>query len=526
MSRFSTLTSISESPVVAGLLYTGSDDGLVHVSDDGGATWRQAARPPGVSERFFVNDVKADLHDPDTVYLAGDDHKIGDFSPHLFQSTDRGASWRSIASNLPDRHLVWRLVQDPVKPELLFVGTEFGIYFTVDGGGRWIELTGGAPTIPFRDLAIQTRENDLVGASFGRGFWILDDYTPLRHVDERALASEALLFPVRTARWYIERRTLGFETKASQGNAYFTAPNPPFGAIVTYYLADGYKSAGDRRRETEKERAEAGEDNPSPGWDALEEEAREEAPAIVLTVRDAAGEVVRRLEGPAGPGFHRVAWDLRYAPTDAQTPEFDPEFSFGRPAGPGTYSVGLAKRVGGELTDLGLSESFEVVDIAEGTLAGDDAASRAFRRELDEANRVADGIGNLLGATGERLAGLKAALLRSTTTELDGDVRALEQRLADLRRQLSGSEVKGDYNQPDRPSISDRIQTAFLGVGFSDYGPTPTHRRTLEIAQGQLASLRDALDRLINQDLAALEARAEAAGVPWSPGRGVPRWQP
>jgi photosystem II stability/assembly factor-like uncharacterized protein len=522
MSQFSTITSISQSPILDGLLYTGSDDGLVQVSDDGGATWRQAASPPGVSEHFFINDVKADLHDADTVYLAGDDHKLGDFSPYLFRSTDRGRSWHSIASDLPDRHLVWRLVQDHEKPELLFAGTELGIFFTLDGGGRWIQLTGGVPTISFRDLAIQTRENDLVGASFGRGFWILDDYSALRHVDEAALEREALLFPVRTARWYLERRPLGFGEKASQGNAFFTAPNPPFGAVVTYYLGDDYRTVEAARNEAEKERTEAGEDTPYPGWEALEQEAREEDPAIVLTVRDADGGIVRRLEGPATAGFHRVAWDLRYPTKAAHDPELDPELFAGAPAGAGTYTVSLAKRVGGELTDLGLSESFEVADVSSGTLPEDAGAARAFWAELEEMNRVSDGIDGLLTSTAERLAALKAILLRSTTLDLDADVRALERRLADLQLELRGSEVKADFNEPARPSILERIGTAYLGVRFSDYGPTPTHRRTLEIAKGQLVTLRDALAQLVDEDLPALETRAEEAGVPWSPGRGVP----
>jgi hypothetical protein len=156
-----------------------------------------------VPAEAFVNDLEADLHDADTVYVALDHHKQGDFSPYLLKSTDRGRSWVSIAGDLPERHLVWRLVQDHVKPELLFAGTEFGVFFTVDGGDRWVELTGGVPTIPFRDLVIQRRENDLVGATFGRGFYVLDDYTVLREVTEERLAEEATLFPIRPAWWYL-----------------------------------------------------------------------------------------------------------------------------------------------------------------------------------------------------------------------------------------------------------------------------------------------------------------------------------
>ena len=189
-------------------------------------------------ERAFVNDIKADLHDADTVYVALDNHKEGDFAPYLLKSTDRGATWSSIVGDLPDRHLIWRLVQDHEKPGLMFLGTEFGIFFTVDGGGNWVKLTGNAPNISFRDLVIQQREDDLVGASFGRSFWVFDDYSPLRGVSEESLENEAILFPVKKTWWYHQRRTLGRGGKASQGDAFYVAENPPFGATFTYYLRD------------------------------------------------------------------------------------------------------------------------------------------------------------------------------------------------------------------------------------------------------------------------------------------------
>ena len=155
-------------------------------------------------EFAFVNDIKADLHDVDTVYAVFDNHKQGDFAPYVFKSADRGRTWEFIGADLPDRHLVWRIIQDHENPGLLFVGTEFGVFCTVDAGERWIKLSGGAPTIPFRDLEIQRRENDLVGATFGRGFYVLDDYSPLRHVSEQALSeNEYLLFPVKKALLYV-----------------------------------------------------------------------------------------------------------------------------------------------------------------------------------------------------------------------------------------------------------------------------------------------------------------------------------
>ncbi len=171
------------------------------------------------------------------------------------------------------------------------------------------------PTISFRDLAIQKRENDLVGASFGRSFYVLDDYSPLRSLTAEKLASETMLFPVRDALWYVQRMPMGeFRTgsKASQGDEYFIADNPPFGAVITYYLPEPILTSKEQRREKEKEIEKQGGDTPYPGWDALAAERAEEDPAVVLTIRDSQGTVVRKLEGPAKAGFHRVAWDLRY----------------------------------------------------------------------------------------------------------------------------------------------------------------------------------------------------------------------
>ncbi|MFP3942129.1 MAG: WD40/YVTN/BNR-like repeat-containing protein, partial [Thermoanaerobaculia bacterium] len=227
MSNYANVTSLAESPHVEGLIYAGTDDGLVQVTEDGGETWRTVEKLPGVPEETFVNDIKADLHDPDTVYVALDNHKRGDFAPYLLESNDRGRTWHSIAGDLPERHIVWRLVQDHEEPDLLFAGTEFGVFFSRDGGGRWIELEGGVPQIAFRDLAIQKRENDLVGATFGRGFYVLDDYTPLRLASEELFEEEAALFPIRDAWWYVPRRPLGGGGKASQGDAFFLADNPP-----------------------------------------------------------------------------------------------------------------------------------------------------------------------------------------------------------------------------------------------------------------------------------------------------------
>ena len=262
MSQYNTITSLGESPFNEDLIDVGTDDGLIQITEDGGENWREleVGRLPGVPDTAFVNDIRADLHDENTVYIALDNHKFGDYKPYLLKSTNRGRNWKKISSNLEDRHLVWRIVQDHVNPDLLFTATEFGVFFTLDGGEKWVEMTGDAPTISFRDITIQRREDDLVAASFGRGIFIVDDISPLRGLTADSLDEEALLFPGRDALWYIEQHPLSFSEGGSQGHSYFRAENPEFGANFTYYLSEDIQSLKEARLEEEKPRIADGKD--------------------------------------------------------------------------------------------------------------------------------------------------------------------------------------------------------------------------------------------------------------------------
>ncbi|MGB5890873.1 MAG: glycosyl hydrolase, partial [Thermoanaerobaculia bacterium] len=387
---------------------------------------------------------------------------------------------------------------------------------------------GGVPNIPFRDLAIQKRENDLVGATFGRSFYVFDDYTPLRRVSEEMLEQQVELFPVRDAWWYIPRRPFGDDGPSDQGAAFFTAPNPPFGAVFTYYLKEELETQKQSRQKKEKEIAKEGGDTPFPGWDVLQAEEEEEKAEIVLTVRDEAGDVVRRIAGPAGSGFHRVAWDLHYPTTNAVT-SLEPAESWmpddGPLAPPGRYTVTLAQRVGGELSPLAEPQGFEVKRMREGTLPGSSPEETlAFTRELAEINRQVDGAGKILDQTAERLQLIKHALMKSTVNDalLDDEARALEQKVFELRGALRGNKRQEDIGEPMPHTIGRRLSAASIGTMLSTYGPTPTHRQTLAIAQEELEEVKQGLKQLLQVDLPAFEDQLEAAGVPWTPGRGVP----
>ncbi|MDT8449432.1 MAG: hypothetical protein RQ847_04590, partial [Wenzhouxiangellaceae bacterium] len=433
--------------------------------------------------------------------------------------------WTSIAGSLPDRHLVWRIVQDHVEPGLMFAATEFGIFATLDGGGRWTKMSGKLPTIAFRDLAIQRRENDLVGASFGRGFWVLDDYSVLREIDADVLEQSAALFSSRDAWWYIPRAVLGNNDRGSQGHAMYLAENPPFGAVFTYHLAEGFKTAEEKRREREKPLIEARDDVPFPGWEEVETERRQPDPAVLLIVRDADGNVVRRLQGPRGEGLHRVAWDLRLPAPNA----IGDTGGFGEPTGfmvaPGAYTVELTSRVDGQATTLAGPREFEVVRMREGALEGaEPAVTAAFWKRLGDMQRKVSAATQLIAEARTRLDGLGEALARSTAPagELDAELYAISQRLHEIAEQLQGKPSLEEFNQPQGPTIARRMFVAMIGTGRSTYGPTPTHEMSLDIAEREFTDVRAELNRLVEQRIPALEKALHDAGAPWTPGAPVP----
>ena len=530
MSSFNTIVNISESPLVPGLIYAGTDDGLIQVTEDGGQNWRSIDDLPGVPDRFFVNDIKADLHDPDTVYVVVDDHKNGDFSPYVLKSDNRGRSWESISSNLPDRHILWRIVQDHEKPELMFLGTEFGVFFTVDAGDTWTKLKGGSPNIPFRDLAIQTRENDLVGATFGRSFYVLDDYSPLRQVTADMLANDTVLFPVRTTRWYVPKRPFGCSEAGcvgSQGDGYYIAQNPPFGATFTYYLPNTVHSGKDARRETEKEREASNENVEFAPWDRILGELREDDPAIVFVVRDGDGNVVRQVAGPVEAGFQRVAWDLRYPAVDAWIPEEEREAQWIPSAGvlvaPGRFTVSMHKRVDGVLTDLGQSQSFDVVSIREPTLPGSTQEQRVvFENQVDEMRRATQGTIKTIDTIVTELVAAKEVLMSSTADpSLYEIANSIQQRVQVERDRLTDNETRAMFKDLDGMTVTARLSHARFRPQVSAYGPTPLQRESLRIARELFDDVNQQLSNLVDVEYAGLKVAMDAAGVPWSPGRGL-----
>ncbi len=527
-SPFGTIISLDESSLKEGLIYAGTDDGLIQVTEDGGQNWRKITKFSGVPDMTYVSDVLTSQHAEGTVYATFDAHKDGDFKPYVLKSVNHGKSWKSIAGNLPERGTVYTIVEDHENSNLLFVGTEFGAFFTVDGGTNWVQLKGGIPVIAVRDLEIQQRENDLVAGTFGRSFYVLDDYSPLRNINSATLKKEATLFSVKKTWMYMQDSPLGLRGKSMQGDSYYTAPNPPFGAIFTYYLKDEITNLKKKRQAAEKKGSTS-----YPGWDQLRREAREEAPEIILTVTDESGNVIRRITGPTTAGFHRVAWDLRFPPVEPVnlSPPTDYNAWRGEPLGqmavPGTYTVTLSNRVNGVETALGEPQKFETVALGTATLPAEDReALLAFQKKAASLQRAVLAASEAAGEIQNRINHIKQAILVAPKAEVEwkNAILKIENDLKDILIQLEGDPVIRAHSEPRQDSISDRIGYVVGTQWTSSSVPTQTSLDSYKIAAEEFAITLQSLRTLAEVDLKNLEAQLEVAEAPFTPGR-LPDWK-
>jgi photosystem II stability/assembly factor-like uncharacterized protein len=525
---YGNISAIAESPKKEGLLYVGTDDGLVQVSEDGGATWRRIDKLPGVPPNAYIARLRASLHDANTVYLAAENHQNGDFAPYLLKSPDAGRTWSSITGDLPARGSTYAFAEDHVDRNLLFAGTEFGAYWSRDGGQHWIKV-GGVPTIAVREIAIQRRDNDLVLGTFGRGIYIVDDYAPLRAATTKTLEAAATLYPMRDTVLYVPTRQYGQAGKAFQGETLFTGENPPYGAIVTYSLKETIKTLKQKREDAEKEAQKAGKSIRYPTPDELRAEAAEEPPAILLTVTDAAGKAVREITGPVEKGFHRVAWNLR-APAHQLPPNrprgeveelFGPELD-GPYVIPGRYSVTLSQRVAGVVSQLAGPVAFSVLIDPQGAQKMPDHVARGrFQEKLQSLRREVAGSLDLANETNEKLEAIKRALdaTPAAARALPEQARTLQKRLQAILIELRGDRALVSRSEPVPVGISERVNTISAEISRTLSPPTATHEQQYQIASDLFAAQLSKLRELVETDIPGLERELERAGAPHTPGR-------
>ncbi len=528
-SLYGSIVAFSESPLNRNLLAAGTDDGLVHISEDGGQTWKKISNIAGAPRQSYVNSVYLSRHDENVIYVAFNHHKYGDFKPYVFKSNNKGASWTAIQSNLPERGSVYAIEEDHVDRNLLFAGSEFGVFFSPDQGLHWKQLKNGLPTIAVRDIAIQERENDLVLGTFGRGFYVMDDYSALRDVENSEPSYEARIYPVRTALMWEQSSPLGLPGKSFQGDNFYTAPNLGPEAVITYYYNSDYKSLKDKRQKEEKERIKSGEDTPYPSYEALKAESEEGKPELVFTIKDVNGKVVKKEFKPAKKGVQRFHWNLRYTlqnPINLNKPSFYNPFS-GRDEGtlvaPGVYTVEMSLLKDGALTGLAAPVSFEVKALENVEMPAENRAEKvAFQKALAKLQADMGIAQRLMSESRNKLRHIKAAIKRSEQPlgSLAADVKAIEDQLSEVQLAMYGDSVKRRLDMDQPPSPASRLGSIGWEQKYSTATPTKTHRDSYAIAKDEVTAIKANMERIFNNDLRVLEQKLIDSGAPYTPGRG------
>lgn len=529
---YGTVSAFSESPKNEDLLVAGTDDGLIQITTDGGKNWRKVEGIAGVPAMTYVYHVLTSQHDENVIYATFNNHRRGDFKPYLFRSADKGVTWMSLNANLPERGSTFCLLEDFQDPNLLFAGSEFGVYFSTDGGKSWRQLKAGLPTIAVRDIAIQKREHDLVLATFGRGFYVLDDYSPLRKLKD-AETKEGHLFAVKDSWMYLENSPLGVAGKGFMGESYFRAENPPVAATFSYYLREDLKTRKEKRQEEEGKRYKDKMDVPYPAYEALKAEEAEEAPYLLFTIRNDRGEIVRKLKTPAKKGVSRIHWDFRYAsssPVSLTPPSTDNPFSspdVGQFVLPGSYTVTLSKSVDGMITELSGPEQFNVKLLPGTALPSTDRPAMVqWQREADELKRAVQGAAQVLSDAANRVKFMREAIFSVNQPQADfvGDLKALEAKLKMVNVALYGDQIAGRLDIDTPPSLYTRLMGALYDGYGSTGDPTTTMKQQLAIAAEEFGAVLASLKGIFQGEVKALEQKLEAAGAPYTPGR-MPEWK-
>jgi photosystem II stability/assembly factor-like uncharacterized protein len=525
------VSAVSESRKKEGVMIAGTDDGVVQLTVDGGATWRRSEKPPGLpdygSYGVYVQRVHSSKINEDVAYALFDNSKNGDFKPYIYKSTSKGASWTSIAGDLPANGPVLSFAEDHIDADLLFAGTEFGLFFTVDGGRKWVRLRNNLPTIPVRDLAIQERENDLVLATFGRGFYVLDDYSPLRSVTAEVLQKDAHIFPAKAA--VIEVADTS-RTRGSQGEQMWIAENPTPGAVITYWIKDAPRTMRQQRQEAARAAEQKKAAAPYPTQAELTAEADEEAPQTFLTITDSAGKVVRRLAVPGGRGIHRFVWNLRGIPATLPAAGggggggggggFGGGAGLGSFVAPGTYRAALSRRAGGTLTSLTEAQTITVsADPGVSLTPAARTAAIAYQDNVSRLQRAFTGALEQANSMKTRTTAIRRAIVDSAADIklLDESVR-FDQRVTAVQRTLRGDETLRGLESGSPSTIQSRVNSAVAGARGLSGSPTGTQQTNYTLANEALTAETMKL-RALEAELRKFEQQLEAAGVPYTPGR-------
>jgi photosystem II stability/assembly factor-like uncharacterized protein len=525
------ITTIAESPLDEYILYTGSGDGLIQYTNDGGKTWNKAASLPGVTEFTRIHHIIASAHNKLVAYAACQAFNYGDYKPLLLKTIDGGKTWISVTANLPVKGNTYTVAEDFIKEDLLFAGTQFGLFFSADGGKEWIKFSG-LPSATVMDIDIQKRETDLVVSTFGRGVYILDNYAPLREMTKENIQKPAVIFPVKDALMYVEANPFGFPGKGFMGAGFFTTPNPELGATITYFIKDEIKTLKQKRRDAEKEKQKKGEDIDYPVYDVMKKEADQPEPYLLFTISDEQGNVIRKIKTTATKGLNRLTWNMRYLPfTPVDFTAFDDSYAWNQPdkgymVVPGNYMVALQKFEDGKFTELAAPQKFKCVPLNNNTLAAaDKIALDAFNKKVAELTRAMSGAYEYLREQVNKFPYLKQAVLDASGVPSDtyDKVLSIQKKLNEISKNLNGDGLRARYESTAPISLKGRVDMIAEALWGTTAAPTETFKNSYNIAADGFGAILQSL-KAVTTDIQQVESILEKYKAPYTPGR-LPDWK-
>tara|TARA_Y100000385_G_C13107846_1_gene649512 strand:- start:1358 stop:4618 length:3261 start_codon:yes stop_codon:yes gene_type:complete len=526
-SQYGTIVALSESPLDENTIAIGTDDGLIQITEDGGQSWRKANDISGAPRQSYINSVYCSQHDPNVIYAIVNHHKFGDFKPYVFKSRDKGRSWINIGSDLPQRGSAYTIEEDHVDSDLIFCGTEFGAFTSMNGGKDWQKLGSGLPTIAVRDIAIHRGEEDIILATFGRGFYILDDYTSLRNVE---LNQTATIYPIREALMWEKSTPLGLPGKAFQGDRYYSADNLGPEAIITYFYNDEFKSLKDKRQKKEKELVKKGSNTPYPSYDELKAEVEEKAPQLVFTIKNEDGVVVKKIIKKSSKGLKRIHWNMRYTlkdPVNLRKPSFYNPFAGQRQGSlvsPGLYTIEMSVMKNGTSEKLVDPVSFSVKTLNNTVLpASDREAKVSFQRDVAALSAEMQSTRRMLSEINDKVKFIKEAIKLAETPmdEMSEAVVRLETKLRDANVMMNGDRIKRRLDMDQKPTPFWRLGGLNYEQKYSTSAPTKTHLDSYAIAKEEFGPIQIFVKEIYKVDVVEIEQMLEAVGAPYTPGRVV-----
>lgn len=505
-----TIYTVAESPVQAGVIWAGTDDGYVQLTRDGGANWTNLIDNIPVPAESWVSRIEASRRDAGTAYVAFDRHRLDDFAPYLFMTTDFGDSWVDIGSGLPDPGYLHVVREDPRNPDLLYAGTELGIFasWASGPGGNsdsraWTSLRLGLPPVAVRDILIHPRDNDLIIGTHGRSILILDDVAPLQQLPAALGATPGASAPSNADAVHLFdlRHTTRFqpytrELRVDLGDKVFVGANPPYGALISYFVPPGLASEGV----------------------AAGDAAVDAEPAITIEIRSEDGDVVRTLDASANAGINRVIWNLRHQSEEEQGAAAT--FPGSGPTAPlvipGTYQLTLKAHGAESSTEVEVRMDPRVDVSVEDLRVQRDTLLQLvdLRARSQEGIELIDDLVGQLASLGDRIGDTAATEgLMTAAEELSARLDEIRGRITSQRRAGVGNAPTGPYISG--PEIHEKLRTLASAVGRASTAPTQAQAGWIQQLGSELEAELSSLQTLLDEDLGELNRRILAANVPF-----------